>query len=268
MKIVTSFIVVGLVLFLNGIGYSQTQTGTISGKVIDNTTGGGLEGASVSLYSVSDSTNVSGGAITEADGNFVVEDVPYGEYYISVNFIGYNTAVVRGIILSTANPSATLSDIRLRSGETITEEIVVEGEKSPVQFTAEKKIFNVGQDETNKGGTALDVLKNLPSVDVDQDGNVSLRGSDGVRILINGREFGMDGPNRPEILRSILSDNIESIELITNPSAKYKAEGVTGIINIITKKTDDTGYNANLNLSVGTGDKYNGGFNANWRRDN
>ncbi len=268
MKIVTSFIVVGLVLFLNGIGYSQTQTGTISGKVIDNTTGGGLEGASVSLYSVSDSTNVSGGAITEADGNFVVEDVPYGEYYISVNFIGYNTAVVRGIILSAANPSATLSDIRLRSGETITEEIVVEGEKSPVQFTAEKKIFNVGQDETNKGGTALDVLKNLPSVDVDQDGNVSLRGSDGVRILINGREFGMDGPNRPEILRSILSDNIESIELITNPSAKYKAEGVTGIINIITKKTDDTGYNANLNLSVGTGDKYNGGFNANWRRDN
>lgn len=266
MKTVTYFLVVGLILF-SGIAGAQTNSGTITGKVIDNSTGGGLEGASISLYSANDTTSVSGGAITEADGSFVVEDVPFGQYYISVNFIGYNTAVVRGINLSADNSTVTLVNIRLKSGETVTEEIVVEGEKSPVQFTAEKKVFNVGQDETNKGGTALDVLKNLPSVDVDQDGNVSLRGSEGVRVLINGKEFGLDGPNRPEILRSILSDNIESIELITNPSAKYKAEGVTGIINIITKKSNETGYNANLNLSVGTGDKYNGGFNANWRKD-
>jgi ferric enterobactin receptor len=266
MKTVTYFLVVGLI-FLSNFVYSQTNTGTITGKVLDNSTGAGLEGASVSLYNTTDTTNVSGGAITEADGSFVVEDVPFGEYYVEVNFIGYNTAVVRGINLSSAAPTVTLTNIRLKAGETVTEEIVVEGEKSPVQFTAEKKVFNVGQDETNKGGTALDVLKNLPSVDVDQDGNVSLRGSEGVRVLINGKEFGLDGPNRPEILRSILSDNIESVELITNPSAKYKAEGVTGIINIITKQSNESGYNANLNLSVGTGDKYNGGFNANWRKD-
>jgi outer membrane receptor protein involved in Fe transport len=269
MKIVTHLSGVGLMFFFmllaSNVGYSQT--GSISGKVIDNSTGAGLEGAAVSVYNVNDSTSVVSGAETDAGGNFTVSGVPIGQYYVSVNFIGYNTAVVRGINLTESNSAVSLGEIKLKSGETVTEEIIVEGEKSPVQFTAEKKIFNVGQDATNKGGTALDVLKNLPSVDVDQDGNVSLRGSEGVRILINGKEFGMDGPNRPEILRSILSDNIESVELITNPSAKYKAEGVTGIINIITKKSDETGYNANLNLSVGTGDKYNGGFNANWKKN-
>lgn len=266
MKKLTGLFSWGLLCVLfSGIAYSQN--GTISGKVVDNSTGAGIEAVAVSLYNINDSTDVVSGAETDGGGNFVISDVPFGQYYLTVNFIGYNTAIVRGINLSDSKNTIELGEIKLKSGETVTEEIVVEAEDPPVQFTAEKKIFNVGQDQTNRGGNALDVLKNLPSVDVDQDGNVSLRGSDGVRILVDGKPFGLDGPNRPEILRSILSDNIESIELITNPSAKYKAEGVTGIINIITKKSDQSGYNANLNLSLGTGDKYNGGFNANWKNN-
>ena len=264
MKILTGLFSWGLICILF-TGIAHSQSGNITGKVVDNSTGAGIEAVAVSLYNINDSTNVLTGAETDGGGNFIISDIPYGQYYLSVNFIGYNTAVVRGITLSDSKNSVDLGTIKLKSGETITEEIVVESEDPPIQFTAEKKIFNVGQDQTNRGGNALDVLKNLPSVDVDQDGNVSLRGSEGVRILVDGKPFGLDGPNRPEVLRSILSDNIESIELITNPSAKYKAEGVTGIINIITKKSDDAGYNANLNLSLGTGDKYNGGFNANWK---
>ncbi|MCB0723705.1 MAG: TonB-dependent receptor [Ignavibacteriae bacterium] len=264
MKIVRHLLGVGfLCLFFVGTGFSQT--GSITGKVIDGSTSTGLEGAAVSVYSIKDSSSVFSGAETDAGGNFTISGVPYGQYYISVNFIGYSTAVIRGIKVNPKNQTADVGEIKLKSGETVTDEIVVEGEKSEIQFTAEKKVFNVGQDQTTRGGSALDILKNLPSVDVDQDGNVSLRGSEGVRILIDGKPFGLDGPNRPEILRSMLADNIESVELITNPSAKYKAEGVTGIINIITKKSDDSGYNANLNLSLGTGDKYNGGFTGNWK---
>ncbi|MEO6693892.1 MAG: outer membrane beta-barrel family protein, partial [Ignavibacteria bacterium] len=131
----------------------------------------------------------------------------------------------------------------------------------------DKKIFNVSEDLTTQGGTALDALKNIPSIQVDLDGNVSLRGSQSVKILVDGKPFGLEGANRNIVLQQIPANSIESIELITNPSAKYNPEGTSGILNIILKKNSEGGYNGNLTLNAGTRDKYNGSINLNYKKD-
>jgi 5-hydroxyisourate hydrolase-like protein (transthyretin family) len=265
MKISTFFLTISLILSLCSIK-TYSQTGTISGSVIDKASGQPIEAASVSLHSTLDSSNITG-ANTDAQGKFTISNVKEGEYYVEVNMVGYSTAVVRGISVTAANYNITLSPISLKTGETTTEDINVETEKSDVQFSAEKKIFNVGNDITTTGGSVIDVLRNIPSVTVDQDGGVSLRGSDAVRILVNGKPYGLEGPNRSTILQSIAAENVERVELITNPSAKYKAEGVSGIINIVLKKNDSFGYNGTLNLNAGTKDKYNGDMSFNLRND-
>lgn len=262
------------VLFLLGIllvassGANAQESGSITGNVIDKSTRAPIEAAGVSIYSVTDSVNVITGANTDAAGNFTISNVPAGEYYAEINLVGYSTAVVRGIKITADKPNANIGSVELKAGETVTDEILVEEEAPDVQITAEKKIFNVGKDLTLKGGNALDALRNIPSVSVDQDGNVSLRGSEGVKIMIDGKPYGLDGPNRSNILRSLSADNIESIEVVNNPSAKFEAEGVSGIINIITKRNDGFGYNGSVTLSTTTGDKYNGSFSGNLKKDN
>jgi hypothetical protein len=238
--------------------------GKVSGTVTDKTSGQPIEGASISLYNVKDSTSKTG-ANTDAQGKFLIENVPAGQYYLEANMVGYSTAVVRGINITSSAADVKLQPITLKPGETMTDEIVIEEEKSDVQFTAEKKIFNVGKDLTTTGGSLVDVLRNVPAVEVDQDGNISMRGSGNVKILVDGKPFGLDGANRTNILKSISAENVESVELITNPSAKYEAEGVSGIINIVLKKNDAFGYNGTLNLNAGTEDKYNGDLNLNIR---
>lgn len=265
MKISTIFLSISLFLSLCSIK-SYSQTGIISGSVIDKASNQPLEAASVSLHSTGDSANVTG-ANTDAQGKFTLTNVKEGQYYLEVNMVGYSTAVVRGINVTASNNNITLEPVSLKAGETSTDDINVEVEKSDVEFSAEKKIFNVGKDITTVGGSVIDVLRNIPAVTVDQDGGVSLRGSDAVRITVNGKPYGLEGPNRSTILQSIAAENVERVELITNPSAKYKAEGVSGIINIVLKKNDSFGYNGTLNLNAGTKDKYNGDMSFNLRND-
>ncbi len=266
MKFIRHFL---FIIFLNSfllilINSSSAQRGygNIQGSVIDYENNDPIESAAVSLYRLKDST-FTFGKETDKKGEFVFTDVPFGRYYMEVNMVGYNTAVVKGIKLNPRNKEINLETIKLKSGITETEEILVEGEKSFIEFHPDKKIFNVGQDLTTKTGTATDVLSEIPSVTVDSDGNISLRGSENVKILIDGRPFGLDGPNRSEILKQIPASEIESIELITNPSAKYNPEGTSGIINIVLKKNKEQGYNGNLSLNLGTGDKYTGSANIN-----
>ncbi len=255
--------------FISSIVIAQDSgNGTITGTVYDKNSGSPIEEAGVSIYNITDSVNVVAGANTDPSGNFVISNVPNGEYYATVNLIGYSTAVVRGITITNEKSAINIGKILLKPGETITDEILVEEETPEVQITAEKKIFNVSKDLTLKGGNALDALRNVPSVSIDQDGNVSLRGSEGVKITVDGKPYGLDGPNRANLLRSISADNIESIEVINNPSAKYEAEGISGIINIITKKNDGFGYNGTVTLSTSSGDKYNGSFSGNLKKDN
>ena len=257
----TIFLNIFLLIIISS-SFAQRGNGSIKGSVIDYDSNEPIESAAISLYRVKDST-ITIGKETDEKGEFILEDVPFGRYYLEVNMVGYNTAIVKGIMLNPKNKEINLETIKLKSGITETEEILVEGEKSRIEFHPDKKVFNVGQDLTTKTGSATDVLSEIPSVTVDSDGNVSLRGSENVKILIDGRPFGLDGSNRAEILKQIPASEIESVELITNPSAKYNPEGTSGIINIVLKKNKDKGYNGNLTLNVGTGDKYTGSANIN-----
>jgi outer membrane receptor protein involved in Fe transport len=243
---------------------AQQNLGTVAGSVIDKSSGKPLEGADVTLHRNRDSSVVKGTS-TDASGKFVLSELPPGRFFLKAGMVGYNAAVVSGIAITSANPTLNLKPIQMSSSDVTTEEITVEGEKPMVEFKPDKKIFNVSKELTTSGGTLIDLLKNIPSVTVDQDGNVSLRGGQNVRIQIDGKPFGLEGPARNKILEQIPAANVESIELITNPSAKYEAEGSQGIINIVLKKSQPTGYNGTLTLNAGTGDKYSGFANLNWR---
>ncbi|MCI0448353.1 MAG: TonB-dependent receptor [Chlorobi bacterium] len=246
--------------------HSQSSKGKISGIVIDKSSNSPIESADVTLFKTNDSALIKGIA-TDKEGRFEFSGIPLGSYTVRANFVGYNFVTVKGIVLSEKKPIVTLDPIKLTEGTASMEEILVEAEKSPIQFEGEKKIFNVSQNPMSQSGSLADLLKNIPSVSLDADGNVSLRGNSNVKITVDGRPFGMDGQNRSQLLEQIPANSIESIELITNPSSKYEAEGVSGIINIVLKKNKSFGYNGNLSLNAGTGDKYNGSFNINLKND-
>ena len=264
---IKSFVFQALVfLFLNGSIFSQNPAGKISGIVIDKSTQAPIESADVTLLNAKDSSIIKGTA-TDKEGKFEFSDIPLGSYIVKANFVGYNFVNVKGIVLTENKPSVALEPTKLSVGTATTEEILVETEKSSIQFEGEKKVFNVSQNPMSQSGSLADLLKNIPSVSLDADGNVSLRGNSNVKITVDGRPFGLDGQNRSQLLEQIPANSIESIELITNPSSKYEAEGVSGIINIVLKKNKSFGYNGNLSLNAGTGDKYNGSFNINLKND-
>lgn len=247
---------------------AQTIKGRISGVVVDKATGNPVESSDVRLLSAADSSFVTGTA-TDAAGNFLMEVIKPGRYFLNVRMIGYSNFAVNEIILNKRNSEINLDTIRIRSGNDIqTDEIEVETQKSPIEFSADKKIFNVSDDITITGGNALDVLKNVPSIQVDVDGNVTLRGSQNVKILVDGKPFGLEGSNRNAILQQIPANSVESVELITNPSAKYNPEGTSGILNIVLKKKTDLGYNGSFTLNAGTDDKYSGSVNLNYKKNN
>src|SRR5258706_5318074 len=230
--------------------------GTISGIVVDKDSRASLEGAVITLFKSKDSVRVKG-AGTDSKGAFKME-APYGMYKIEVSYVGYSIAVVNKVAVFPKKPDVVLDTISIKQGNSTTEEIEVTSERSVIEFTPEKKIFNVSETPMGNSGTAADVLKNVPSVTVDNDGNVSLRGSQNVKIMIDGRPITQ---NTADLLESIPSGSIESVELITNPSARYEAEGETGFINIVLKKNETFGYNGSFSISGATKDKYSGSLN-------
>lgn len=260
----SAFVFLFLMTCFIGTGFSQSKSsGKITGTIIDSTTKSPIEHVALSL--LKDSTVISG-AETLPDGNFTIDNIPNGTYDLRISMIGYAPKRIRNIIIDNENKIRTLNQITM-TGDISTEEIIVEAEKPAIEFKADKKIFNVEKSLNTQGGNALDVLKNLPSVSVDNDGNVSLRGSQNVKILIDGKASGLDGQNRAMILQQLPSSQIENVELITSPSAKYDAEGVSGIINIITKKSDILGYNGGITLNMGSQDKYNSSMNFNVKKN-
>lgn len=243
--------------------FSQSKIGTITGSVLDKLTNQPIESAGVTLIREKDSSVVKGTS-TNSKGEFILSELPPGKFLVRANVVGYNFTVISGINISKDNPNITLEPIMLTQSSTTTEEIVIEGEKSYIELKPDKKVFNVSKNLTTQGGTLLDLLKEIPSVIIDQEGNISLRGSEGVKITIDGKQSGLEGQGRNQILEQIPADEIESIELITNPSAKYEAEGTVGIINVVLKKNkkQEFGYNGNLGFNLGTGDKYSGQFSV------
>ena len=232
----------------------------ISGSVIEQSSGNALQRANVSLLKSKDSAVVSGD-ITDKQGKFTIANVPEGEYIVKANYIGFNPYFTQVQVKSGAK-DINLGKITLSEGAAMLDEVMVTAERSVMELGNGKKVFNVEKNLSVSGGTAIDVMKNIPSVNVDEEGTVSLRGSTNLNIMINGKPSSLTtGTNA---LEQISAGSIEKIEVITNPSAKYEAEGMTGIINIVLKKEDRSGLNGLVSLNAGTKSKYNGSLSLNY----
>lgn len=239
---------------------AEAQTSaTLSGQVRDADANEVLGYATVRLFNPQDS--LIAGTITEENGRFSLE-ADAGTYTLRISFVGYQTLTQEDIQLQ-AGEETRLGQLALQSAGQTLGEVEVEAERSQTEVKLDKRVFNVGQDLSSAGGTAQDVLDNVPSVSVDIDGNVSLRGSQNVRIFINGQPSGL---SQTEALQLLQANQIDRIEVITNPSAKYEAEGEAGIINIILKKNKQKGFNGSVEVSAGVPDNYGLGVNANLRR--
>ncbi|HLV15487.1 MAG TPA: outer membrane beta-barrel family protein [Xanthomarina sp.] len=219
---------------------------TITGQVIEQNTGQPLEYATVAFFSKTENRIVTGGITTEK-GEFSIPVAP-GTYDISIEFISFKKQIIPNQTLS---KSKNIGVIHLEADTEALDEIEIIAEKTTVQIKLDKKIYNVGQDLTVRGGTVSDVLDNIPSVSVDVEGNVALRGNENVKILINGKPSGLVGINSTDALRQLPAESIERVEVITSPSARYEAEGTAGILNIILRRSKLQGFNGAVTLSAG-----------------
>ncbi|MDP3445688.1 MAG: TonB-dependent receptor plug domain-containing protein, partial [Ignavibacteria bacterium] len=215
------------------------------------------------VYSKIDSSFVAG-SISGKNGDFELKIKP-GKYYATIQFIAYGTITINDITLDRGNNTVDLGSLFIAPDSALLDEIEIIADKSSVEMSLDKRVFNVGKDISGKAGNAIDVLENIPSITVDIDGNVSLRGDDSVRILIDGKVSGLAGINNATALRSIPSDLIDRIEIVTNPSVRYSAEGTSGIINIILKKDRRKGFNGSVDLSTGYPLQTGIGINTNYR---
>lgn len=234
----------------------------ITGIVLDQDTGEPLEYATLILQSLRNPDRVTGG-ITDAFGKFNVQIIP-GKYNVRIEYISYKTFIKEEQTFST---STDLGTIKLGVDVEQLEGVEVTGERTTVELRLDKKIYNVGSDLTVKGGSVTDVLDNVPSVTVDVEGNISLRGNESVRILINGKPSALSGLST-EALQQLPAEAIEKVEVITNPSARYDAEGTAGILNIILKQSKTAGLNGSASLNIGHPDSYGGNLSLNIRREN
>ena len=219
---------------------------TVSGSVTDSETNVPLEYATISLKHKRLPDKIFGG-ITDENGKFSVEVNP-GMYNIKIDYISFESYVDDNLRVI---ENTDIGNIALNLDVSMLDEVEVRAERTQVEIRLDKKIYNVGQDITVRGGNVSDVLANIPSIDVDFDGNISLRGNNNVTILINGKPSGLVGLSGPQGLRSIPSESIEKVEVVTSPSARYSAEGTAGILNIILKKQDLLGFNGNVDLNIG-----------------
>ena len=230
----------------SGPNYSlSVQTHEVSGKIIDNATKEPLEYATIVFTSLK-SKKISGG-LTNNMGEFAIE-VKRGRYNISIEFISFKTYTIENIMI---NQDVNLGTILLEEDSETLGEVSIIAEKTTVEIKLDKKIYNVGKDLTVRGGTVSDVLDNVPSVSVDVEGNVALRGNENVRILIDGKPSGLVGLSSNEALRQLPAEAIEKVEVITSPSARYDAEGTAGILNIILRRSKLQGLNGAITTNLG-----------------
>ncbi|EON77348.1 TonB-dependent receptor [Lunatimonas lonarensis] len=239
----------------------QRNAVKLSGRILDGQGQAGLGFATVSVYLAGDTEGkLVNGGISQEDGRFSL-DLNEGTYDLLLEFMGYEARRIEGVQITRDRGTLDLGEFRLQPSTASLDEVVVTGEKSFMELSLDKRIFNVGKDLANAGGTATDILMNLPSVNVDPEGNVRLRGSDNVRILIDGKPSGLVSFKGSSGLQQLPANLIESVEVITNPSARYEAEGMAGVINIVLKKENAQGFNASFEGI--TGNPTNLGFAAN-----
>jgi outer membrane receptor protein involved in Fe transport len=241
---------------------AAAKIGKITGKVIDADTQTPMEYANVSIFRKQDSRLVTG-SISNASGTFAISDLPLGTYYVEASFIGFEKTTINDITLEQASSSIDVGTIGLAASREDIGTVDVVAERSRVEYKIDKKVINVTNDINAAGGSAITVLENTPSVEVDIDGNVSLRGSSSFTVLIDGRPSVLSGS---DALRQIPSSAIQNIEIITNPSVKYDPDGMAGIINVVMKRNVLSGVNGIINMNLGTGKKYGTDLMLNYKR--
>lgn len=238
---------------------------SIAGQIVDGNTKKGIPFATVSIISVRDNKVVTGD-VADEKGYFKINELKPGRVKILYSFIGYVSLTSDTLFLNPAKPEVVLGVIKLFTSTKQIAQATVQAERGMLQMAIDKKVFNVEKNVLANGGSANDVLQTIPSITVDLEGNLSLRGSGNVTVLIDGRPSTLTGTDRNAVLEQIPSSAIESVELITNPSAKYDPDGTSGIINIVLKKNKQASLNGSVNSSVtsGTG-RYNLGYNLNFK---
>jgi len=244
--------------------FGQTDVkGEVSGSVFDESNNKPLEFVNIALVSLSDSS-VMKGTTTDKKGNYEINNILTGEYFLRYSFIGYQQIESKHFSIDSKNQNFKLENVSLQPMSINLDEVTVTSNKIMLSNSIDRKTYNVQQDILSKTGSASDLLQNIPSVQVDIDGNVSLRGSGNVLILINGKTSPLMGKTRAEVLQQMPASSIEKIEVITNPSAKYKPDGTAGIINIVLKKDSERGLNSAITGNIGNQGRYNGNINLNY----
>ena len=233
---------------------------SLSGKVIDQETQQPLEYATITLKNPRFPDRLQGG-ITNEEGVFNFEVFP-GRYIITTEYISFEKDIKEDVVL---RESKDLGTIALGMEVNSLNEVELVAERTEVEIRLDKRVYNVGKDITVRGGSVSDVMDNIPSVSVDVEGNISLRGNDNVRILINGKPSGLVGLSGPDALRQLPAESIERVEVITSPSARYEAAGTAGILNIILKREQLAGFNGSFILNGGAPASYGGSASLNWR---
>ena len=243
------------------ISLCASAKGTLTGNVVNKITGEPMDFVNIQLIEAKTGKALAIGTSTDENGRFVLPDVPDGEYLVKISNIG---SVDQERPASVKGGSVDIGTVRLADDSKLLQEVVVEGVKSQMRFELDKKVFSVDADIASTGLSASEVLESIPSVEVDQDGEVSLRGNSSVTVWINGKESGLSADNRAQILEQIPGETIEKIEVITNPSAKYSPEGTAGIINIVLKKDVAAGYYGSAEIGANTRGGGNANFNINY----
>ena len=240
--------------------------GILKGQILDAVSNQPIEYSTIALLKMRDSA-VAGGTITDPKGNFKVDQIQAGRYNVRVQFMGYETLIIKDVAFKPAEPEVNLGTIKLKASASSLAGVEVTAEREMMVSNLDKKIINVDKSIASIGGSAVDVMQTIPSVSVDVEGNISLRGSSNVTILVDGKPTGLAEISSGDLLQQIPASSIESIEVVTNPSVRYDAEGTSGIINIVLKKRSLQGLNGLVSVTAGTGDRYNSSVNLNYRKD-
>lgn len=253
--------IITLILMLCAVMGIQAQ-GVVRGRVIDKLTEEPVQFVNVKL-TVSGTAKMMRGAMTDVKGQFVLNDIPDGQYVLEVSFMGYKT-VKRQVVLTPQKRTANFAAIYLAEDTKTLKEVQVMGQRSQMKLEVDRKTFTVDEMLAATGGSVTDLLENIPSVEVTTDGEISLRGNSSVEVWINGKASGLTSDNRAEILQQIPAESIERIEVIDNPSAKFSPEGTAGIINIILKRDRRAGYYGSLQSGANIRGGWNVGGNINY----
>ncbi|MDE7101248.1 MAG: carboxypeptidase-like regulatory domain-containing protein, partial [Bacteroidales bacterium] len=233
------------------------QKGSYSGKVTERGTGTPMEFVNVLVYDTLTQKLVRG-SVSDANGRFSIDDLPFDRpLQATFSSMGYATLTGKVFILSAQRPTQQANDIKLETTAKLLDAVTITGQKRTIEYSLDRKVVNVEQSLVSEGGTAVDILQNVPSINVDDEGNISMKGSESVTILIDGRPASFSGLG----LDQLSAANIANIEIISNPSAKYNPEGTSGIINIITKERKDTEINGNVYASTSTANRHSLGAN-------